>query len=165
LDREAEGTPLILDADAIALSRDLTFHGNTILTPHLGEFAAYTGLPREAILADAIPIIVDMARKKRAVILFKSHVLIIAGEDGRVGIVDGMAPVLAAGGSGDLLAGFCLALAARMKRGGYYDAYTCAATAAALLAEIGRAPDTAHSFADPLDLAEKAASLAGEAWL
>jgi NAD(P)H-hydrate epimerase len=165
LDREAEGTPLILDADAIALSQDLTFHGNTILTPHLGEFAAYTGLPREAILADAIPIIVDTARKKRAVILFKSHVLIIAGEDGRVGIVDGMAPVLAAGGSGDLLAGFCLALAARMKRGGYYDAYTCAATAAALLAEIGRAPDTARCFVDPLDLAEKAASLAGEVWL
>ncbi|MFP3089803.1 bifunctional ADP-dependent NAD(P)H-hydrate dehydratase/NAD(P)H-hydrate epimerase [Treponema sp. TIM-1] len=165
LDREAAGFPLILDADAIALSRDLTFHGNTILTPHLGEFAAFTGLPKEKILSAAVPVIADTARKIRAVILFKSHVLIIAGEDGRVGIVDGMAPVLAAGGSGDLLAGFCLAIAARMKRGGYYDGYTCAAAAAALLAEIGRAPDKAHRFVDPLDLAERAASLAGRAWL
>ncbi|MDR2028204.1 MAG: bifunctional ADP-dependent NAD(P)H-hydrate dehydratase/NAD(P)H-hydrate epimerase [Treponema sp.] len=165
LDREAEGIPLILDADAIALSRDLTFHGNAVLTPHLGEFAAFTGLPKEKILSNSIPIVADTARKTRAVILFKSHVFIIAGEDGRVGIVDGMAPVLAAGGSGDLLAGFCAAIAARMKRGGYYDGYTCAAAAAALLAEAGRAPDKARRFADPLDLAEKAASLAGRAWL
>ncbi|MDR0588947.1 MAG: NAD(P)H-hydrate dehydratase [Spirochaetaceae bacterium] len=165
LDREAEGIPLILDADAIALSRDLTFHGNTILTPHLGEFAAFTGLPKEKIVSNSISIAADIARKIRAVILLKSHVLIIAGEDGRVGIVDGMAPVLAAGGSGDLLAGFCLAIAARMKRGGYYDGYTCAAAAAALLAEIGGTPDKAHSFVDPLDLAEEAAALAGRAWL
>jgi NAD(P)H-hydrate epimerase len=165
LEREAGGTPLILDADAIALSRDITFHGNGILTPHLGEFAAFTGIPKAEILSNAVSIIADTARKIRAVILFKSHVLIIAGEDGRVGIVDGMAPVLAAGGSGDLLAGFCAAIAARMKRRGGYDGYTCAAAAAALLAETGRAPDTARSFMDPLNLAEKAAALAGEAWL
>lgn len=165
LEREAGGTPLILDADAVALSRDITFHGNGILTPHLGEFAAFTGVPREQVLSNAISLAADTARKIRAVILFKSHVLIIAGEDGRVGIVDGMAPVLAAGGSGDLLAGFCAAIAARMKRQGGYDGYTCAAAAAALLAETGRAPDTARSFMDPLNWAEKAASLAGEAWL
>ncbi|MDR0688807.1 MAG: bifunctional ADP-dependent NAD(P)H-hydrate dehydratase/NAD(P)H-hydrate epimerase [Spirochaetaceae bacterium] len=165
VEREAGGTPLILDADAIALSRDITFHGNGILTPHLGEFAAFTGIPRERILSNAVSIVADTARKIRAAILFKSHVLIIAGEDGRVGIVDGMAPVLAAGGSGDLLAGFCAAIAARMRRRGEYDGYTCAAAAAALLAETGRAPDTARGFTDPLELAEKAASLAGEAWL
>ncbi|MDR2630436.1 MAG: NAD(P)H-hydrate dehydratase, partial [Spirochaetaceae bacterium] len=165
LEKEAEGTPLILDADAIALSRDLTFHGNGILTPHLGEFAAFTGLSKEKICSNTLSLIADTARRIRAVILFKSHVLIIAGEDGRVGIVDGMAPVLAAGGSGDLLAGFCVAIAARMKRGGYYDGYTCAAAAAALLSELGRASGKAPRFVDPLDLTEKAASLAGKAWL
>jgi NAD(P)H-hydrate epimerase len=161
LDREAAGTPLILDADAIALSRGTRFHGKAILTPHPGELAAFTGLPRERILSHALPIAVDTARKHRAVILFKSHVLIIAAEDGRVGVVDGMAPVLAAGGSGDLLAGFCAAIAARMKRRGCYDGYTCAAAAAALLAETGRV----RRFMDPLELAETAASLAGTAWL
>jgi NAD(P)H-hydrate epimerase len=165
LDREIEGTPLILDADAIALSRGVTFHGKAILTPHLGEFAALTGLPKEKILSNTIPVIADTARKIRAVILFKSHVLIIAGEDGRVGIVDGMTPALAAGGTGDLLAGFCAAIAARMKRRGGYDGYTCAAAAAALLVETGRNPDRARSFIEPLDLAGKAAALAGDAWL
>jgi NAD(P)H-hydrate epimerase len=143
----------------------MTFHGKAILTPHPGEFAAFTGLPQETVLANTLPILTDLARKIRAVILFKSHVLIIADEDGRVGIVDGMAPVLAAGGSGDLLAGLCAAIAARMKRRGCYDGYTCAAAAAALLAETGRAPEMARRFMDPLDLAEKAASLAGKAWL
>jgi NAD(P)H-hydrate epimerase len=165
LDREAGGMPLILDADALVLARGLCFHGNVILTPHLGEFAAFTGLSKAAVLSNSIPVIADTARKIRAVILFKSSVLIIAGEDGRVGIVDGMAPVLAAGGSGDLLAGFCAAIAARMKRQGCYDGYTCAAAVAALLAETGGDPDMACRFADPLDLAEKAASLAGAAWL
>jgi NAD(P)H-hydrate epimerase len=138
---------------------------NAILTPHLGEFAAFTGLPKENILSNSLRIIADTARKIGAVILFKSQVLIIAGEDGRLGIVDGMAPVLAAGGSGDLLAGFCAAVAARMKKQGFYDGFTCAAAAAALLVETGRAPDMARRFADPLELAEKAASLAGAAWL
>jgi NAD(P)H-hydrate epimerase len=131
----------------------------------LGEFVAFTGLSKAAVLSNSIPVIADTARKIGAVILFKSQVLIIAGEDGRVGIVDGMAPVLAAGGSGDLLAGICVAVAARMKKQGCYDGYTCAVAAAALLAETGGAPDIAHRFADPLDLAEKAASLAGTAWL
>jgi NAD(P)H-hydrate epimerase len=165
LERESEGTPLILDADAIALARNAVFHGNAILTPHPGEFAAFTGLSKERILSDPLAVLADTARKIRGVVLFKSQVLIIAGEDGRMGIVDGMAPVLAAGGSGDLLAGFCAAIAARMNRQGCYDGYTCAAAAAALLVETARDPDTARCFVDPLDLAEKAASLAGAAWL
>ncbi|MDR3166798.1 MAG: bifunctional ADP-dependent NAD(P)H-hydrate dehydratase/NAD(P)H-hydrate epimerase [Treponema sp.] len=163
--REAAGTPIVLDADAIALARDITFHGTAILTPHLGEFAAFTGVPKEKILSNAVFIAAETARNIGAVILLKSHVLIIAAEDGRVGIVDGMVPVLAAGGSGDLLAGFCVAIAARMKRRGAYDGYTCAVAAAALLVETGGAPDMAHRFIDPLDLAEKAAALAGAAWL
>jgi NAD(P)H-hydrate epimerase len=46
---EQRGLPLILDADAIALAKGITFNGNTLLTPHPGEFAAYTGLSKDEI--------------------------------------------------------------------------------------------------------------------
>jgi NAD(P)H-hydrate epimerase len=164
-EREAAGVPLILDADAIPPARERVFHGRAVLTPHPGECAALTGLPKEEILARPLPILTRLAREKQAVILFKSHVLFIAGPDGRRGIVDGMTPVLGAGGSGDLLAGICVALAARMVRDGQFDGYTCAVIAAALLAETGRQAQAAREFADPLELAGMAARIAGAAWL
>jgi NAD(P)H-hydrate epimerase len=165
MEREGEGTPLILDADAIALARGRAFHGGVILTPHPGEFAAFTGLPREVLLAGPIPVLRETARHIRGTVLFKGHVLYIASEDGRLGILDGMLPSLAAGGSGDLLAGFCAALSARMSRAGSFDGYSCAAAAAGLLIAAASAPENARRFLDPPDLADTAASLAGEAWL
>jgi NAD(P)H-hydrate epimerase len=163
---EEQGLPLILDADAIALAGGMVFHGNVILTPHVGEFAAYAGISRETALANPIPPLLRCAREKRAVILFKSHVLYIASPDGRLTVIDGMAPCLAAGGSGDVLAGFCAALAARMRgSGAAFDPYACACAAAALLIRAGQSPDLAGRFTDPLEIADKAASLAGSAWL
>jgi NAD(P)H-hydrate epimerase len=162
-EREGEGIPLILDADAIAMARGHSFHGNVILTPHPGEFAAFTGLPKEQLLSDPVAALKPLAREIRGTILFKSHVLYIAAEDGRLGILDGMAPALAAGGSGDLLAGFCAALAARMEKAACFDGYACACAAAGLL--IASASENARRFIDPLRLADTAASLAGEAWL
>jgi NAD(P)H-hydrate repair Nnr-like enzyme with NAD(P)H-hydrate dehydratase domain len=168
LEAEARGTPLILDADGILLTKTAgpggtaaVFHGKTILTPHPGELSALTGIPREK-LGDP-ELIASVAKEKRAVILFKSHVLIIAAEDGRLGIVDGLAPVLANGGTGDLLAGLCAAIAARMNRLGVYDGYTAAAVAGALL--MAAAEKQGAVFTDPLDLAEIAAAIAGAAWL
>jgi NAD(P)H-hydrate epimerase len=164
-DQEAAGVPLILDADAILPSRERVFHGRVILTPHPGECAALTGLPKEKILAHPLPILSRLAREKQAVFLFKSHVLFVAAPDGRVGVVDGMTPVLAAGGSGDLLAGICAALAARMVQAGQFDGYICAVTAAALLAETGRQAQAAGEFTDPMELADRVARIAGAAWL
>jgi NAD(P)H-hydrate epimerase len=163
---EEQGLPLILDADAIGLARGRRFRGNAILTPHGGEFAAYTGIQREKILADPAPILRDFARERGLTILFKSHVLYIADSAGRLGVVDGMAPGLAAGGTGDLLAGFCAAIAARMGRSAAgFDGFTCAAAAAALLMEAGKNPAAARRFTDPLELADIAADIAGAAWL
>jgi NAD(P)H-hydrate epimerase len=166
LAREEQGLPLVLDADAISLARDAVFHGNTILTPHPGEFAAYTGIDREEILSDPVPPLLRAAREKNAVILFKSHVLYIASFDGRLGVIDGMAPCLAAGGTGDVLAGFCAAIAARTGRSGKpFDGYAAAAAAASLLIRAGRSPELAGRFTDPKEIAAAAASAAGSAWL
>jgi NAD(P)H-hydrate epimerase len=165
LEREREGTPLLLDADAIAMVRDRVFHGNAILTPHPGEFAAFSGVPVEKLLADPLPPLREISRRIRGTVLFKGHVLYIAAPDGRIAVLDGMAPALAAGGSGDLLAGFCAALAARTARSGAFDGCSCAAAAAGLLIASALAPENARRFLDPLDLADTAARLAGEAWL
>jgi NAD(P)H-hydrate epimerase len=167
---EERGLPLILDADAIYLAKDLVFHGNAVLTPHAGEFAAYTGLSGGDILADPAPVLRRFATEKNACILFKSHVLYIAAPDGRLGIIDGVNPVLAAGGSGDVLAGLCAAIAARAsaaRRGpaAAFDGYACACAAAALLVEAAGAPGIAGRFIDPGELADAAAAIAGKAWL
>jgi NAD(P)H-hydrate epimerase len=164
LEKEKNGVPLILDADAIALAKDAVFHNNAILTPHPGEFAAYVGLDIEEVLNNnPSKLLLETAKAKKAAIILKGHVITIAGPDGRWGIIDGMSPALAAGGSGDLLAGFCGALAARMARQKMFDGYECAAAAASLLIASGRLEGP--RFFDPMELADKAADLAGQAWL
>jgi ADP-dependent NAD(P)H-hydrate dehydratase / NAD(P)H-hydrate epimerase len=169
LQKEKAGTPLILDADAIDLSKDLSknakFSGNAILTPHPGELSRFSGIEKEDLLCRPAPALLKLSREVNAVFLFKSHVLFIAAPDGRLGIIDGMAANLAAGGSGDLLAGICAAIAARTAREGGFDAYNCAAAAAGLLIASAKADNLRKRFTDPLELADKAADLAGEAWL
>ncbi|MDR2371039.1 MAG: bifunctional ADP-dependent NAD(P)H-hydrate dehydratase/NAD(P)H-hydrate epimerase [Treponema sp.] len=163
LEKEEQGTPLVLDADAVALAGQRTFHGKTILTPHPGEFAAWTGIDRDEVLAHPLPLLSRIAAEKNAVILFKSHVLYIASCDGRTGVVDGMIPSLGTGGAGDLLAGFCAALAARGARSGAFDGFAAALASASLLIET--AASVKPRFIDPLELAGKAAGIAGRAWL
>ncbi|MDR1929376.1 MAG: bifunctional ADP-dependent NAD(P)H-hydrate dehydratase/NAD(P)H-hydrate epimerase [Treponema sp.] len=167
LEAERGGVPLILDADAIALTEETVFSGNAVLTPHAGEMAAYTGIPKERLLAEP-ELIRQTAVEKNAVLLFKSHVLIAASPDGRMIYIDGMEPALGAGGSGDLLAGLCAALCARLHalktRGlAEYDGLRAAAAAGALLIAASR--KRGRVFADPLELAAAAGELAGEAWL
>jgi NAD(P)H-hydrate epimerase len=157
---EEGGLPLILDADAIALAKDFVFHGNAVLTPHPGEFAAYADISKEEILNNPIPALCRCAVEKQAHILLKSHVLYAVSPDGRIGVIDGMNPALAAGGSGDVLAGFCAAIAARQKP---FDGYACILAAASLL--IRAADGVAASFFDPAELARSASLVAGEAWL
>jgi len=169
LDAERSGIPLVLDADGIALLKTLTerFNNRTILTPHAGELEAFSGIPRDQLLCEPA-LIVELAKKINAVILFKSHVMIVAGPDGRLGFIDGMDPALGAGGSGDFLAGLCAGIAGRMRtaelRGGTkFDPYAVAVTAGTLLVSASRR--MGRRFYDPLELAKPTAALAGEAWL
>jgi len=177
MEAETSGIPLILDADAIALLKILypavltddnvsIFHGRAILTPHAGELEAFSGIPKEQLLSEPA-LIASLAQKLNAVILFKSHVMIVAAPDGRLGFIDGMEPSLGTGGSGDLLAGLCVGIAARLnaaeKQGAFFDPYTAAVAAGTLL--VAAAGGIGRRFYDPLELAEYAAVLAGEAWL
>jgi NAD(P)H-hydrate epimerase len=165
---EKSGLPLILDADAIALAKDIAFNGNVLLTPHPGEFAAYTGLPKDEILSSPLPILRRYAKEKNAHILLKGHVLYAASPDGRIGVIDGMNPALAAGGSGDVLAGFCAAVASRSgasRQEKPFDGYACACASASLLIQAAKSESIAGRFIDPSELAGAAAAIAGAAWL
>jgi NAD(P)H-hydrate epimerase len=175
---EEKGLPLILDADAIVLAKDIVFHGNAVLTPHPGEFAEYTGIPKDEILADPVPILRRIASEKKVHILFKSHVLYAVSPDGRFGIVDGMNPLLAAGGSGDVLAGFCASIAARTvvpilnprspipsPQSPSLDGYACMCAAASLLIKASKSKEVSGRFVDPEAIARAAAVIAGKAWL
>ena len=166
LELEKAGTPLVLDADAIELVRGKKFSGRVILTPHPGELGRFADIELKDLLSRPLPILLKLTKKLNALIILKSHVITIVAPDGRHGVIDGMAPALAAGGSGDLLAGFCAAIAARMARERrLFDIYSCAAAAACLLIAAGKSPELKSRFSDPMELADKAAELAGAAWL
>jgi NAD(P)H-hydrate epimerase len=156
---EKRGIPLILDADAIALAKNMIFHGNALITPHFGEFAAYTGIPKDEILNNPMPLLRRYASEKKVHILLKGHVLYAASPNGQVGIIDGMNPALAAGGTGDVLAGFCASMSARA------DIAHAARAAASLLIQVAKSETVAGKFIDPADLAKAASAIAGTAWM
>jgi len=110
--------PGVLDADGISLlgrmrpEASLKFGGRWILTPHPGEFARLLGLEIAEVLADPLPHLLRASAELEAVIVLKGHCSFVVGPEGRYGILDGMNPAMATGGSGDVLAGMCAGLLA-----------------------------------------------------
>lgn len=116
----ADGRPAVLDADALTLvAQDGALfgalHGQTVLTPHEGEFTRlFHPLDghedREAAVRGA-------AERAGAVVLLKGAETVIAAPDGRTVALtfsgDLAAPWLATAGAGDVLAGIIAGLMAR----------------------------------------------------
>jgi NAD(P)H-hydrate epimerase len=106
-------TRLVLDADSFTILADRSnglldrLHANVLSTPHEGEFARvfYPPVPR---LGSAI----RAAHETGATILLKGSDTIVAGPNGKAVINSGAPPDLATGGSGDVLAGLAVGLAA-----------------------------------------------------
>ena len=98
----------VIDADALTLLGRLgapDLGGRWVLTPHPGEFARLSGLPRDEILLDPPAHAVSMAASRNAVVVLKGACTCVAAPSGRFWILDGCNPALATGGSGDVLAG------------------------------------------------------------
>jgi hydroxyethylthiazole kinase-like uncharacterized protein yjeF len=134
----ASRLPGVLDADGITLlarmrqSTTVKLKNRWILTPHPGEFARLLGLKTEQVLADPLPHLLRASAELQAVIVLKGHCSFVAGPHGRYGILDGMNPAMATGGSGDVLAGICAGL---LTCG--YDAEEAACLAVLLHGQIG----------------------------
>lgn len=119
-------TPLVLDASGLredtlaALQGRSPSAGTAILTPHHGEFKRLTGgKGNPEILED----VVGFARKYHLILVLKGNPTIVT--DGRrVGFCPVGGPVLARGGSGDILAGLIAGLLARNPESAYEVALT-----------------------------------------
>ena len=122
--REAN-VPLVLDADALNLlgaHRKLLdlLPENTVLTPHLGEFARLT----EKVQDDyhRLALLREFAQKHRCVVVLKGAYTAVAAPDGQVYFNTTGNPGMGTGGSGDVLTGLTLALRAHAQ----LDALTAA---------------------------------------
>ena len=118
----AEGVaapPLIVDADGLNLLAQLPdwpgrLPANTILTPHPGEMARLVGRPLPALRdEDRVELARDRAAAWGHVVLLKGAYTVIAAPDGRTTLLPFANPVLAVGGSGDVLGGIIVGLLAQ----------------------------------------------------
>lgn len=111
--------PLVLDADGLNLVAELPdwpvrIPPNSVLTPHPGEMARLVARPLSAVRDDDR---VELAREKAVewghVVLLKGAYTVIAAPDGQCTLLPFANPLLAVGGSGDVLAGIIVGLLAQ----------------------------------------------------
>jgi hydroxyethylthiazole kinase-like uncharacterized protein yjeF len=110
----ALGVPLVLDADGLyALDGELELlaerRAATVLTPHPGEMARLLGMETAAVQADRPAAALTAARRSGAVVVLKGATTLIASPEGELWINPTGGPLLATGGTGDVLAGMVAA--------------------------------------------------------
>jgi NAD(P)H-hydrate epimerase len=124
---EHRNQPLVLDADALWLVADsATAHGTEaaavlhrwsrdgrtlVCTPHLGEFARLLGHEVPALWHERAAAVRDFAERAGVTLLLKgTPTLVATAGGGPITVVPYGTPLLATGGSGDLLTGLIVAL-------------------------------------------------------
>jgi len=115
---ETSAVPLILDADAITVLADhidavSSAQCPVILTPHPGEFAALFGLKVDDVQEDRFGMARMAADKLGATVVLKGAGTLIAAPGLPMAVNMTGNPGMAAGGSGDVLAGLIAGLAAQ----------------------------------------------------
>ncbi len=117
--------PLVLDADALNLlgeHRELLdlLPPDTVLTPHIGEFARLTEKTKDDY--HRLDLLREFVRKYKCVVILKGAYTAVAAPDGQVYFNTTGNPGMGTGGSGDVLTGLVLALRAHAR----LDALTAA---------------------------------------
>ena len=99
--------PSVVDADALALvgEREENLRQNLVLTPHPGELARLMERPAKELERNRIESAIEAARRWNCVVCFKGAPTVTASPTGKVYINGSGNPVLAQGGTGDVLAG------------------------------------------------------------
>ncbi len=108
-------SPLVMDADALNLLAKRPallgrLPGNTVLTPHIGEFKRL--LQQKDLSHDYLLNAQDFCRTHELVMVLKDSISSIIDTKGNVYFIDEGSPALATAGSGDVLTGVILALLA-----------------------------------------------------
>ena len=110
--------PMVLDADGLnafagRMEELAERRADLVLTPHAGEFARLAGIETAELDADRIGCVRALAATTRAVVLLKGTRTLVANPEGEVRICATGGPVLATGGTGDVLTGVIAAFLAR----------------------------------------------------
>ena len=129
--------PTVVDADGLRhLAQIPDWHKkifpNAILTPHIGEMSALTGLSNEDIQENRNEAALKYANAWGHVVVLKGAFTVIASPDGRMTVIPVATPALARAGTGDVLAGLIVGLRAQG-----LDAYSAAVAGAFIHAEAG----------------------------
>lgn len=136
--------PTVLDAGALdpRLRAAVIAHGRCWLTPHHGEAARLLERAGDDVSTDPIAAARDLAEAWNAGVVLKSAGAVIADPSGRVRVVAAGHPGMAAGGTGDVLAGMLGAgLAAP-----HHDALLRIAAVTLLHARAGETAAARHGF-------------------
>jgi NAD(P)H-hydrate epimerase len=107
--------PLVIDADAMnALNPEMVAAREfpTLLTPHPGELSRFLAISAEEIAGDRIGAAIRTARQAGAAVLLKGYRTIVASPNGEAAVITTGGPVLATGGTGDVLTGCAVAFLA-----------------------------------------------------
>lgn len=110
--------PFVLDADGLNAFAGRGAHlaergSQAVLTPHAGEFGRLAGLSSREVLEDRVGLVRKAAAEFGCPILLKGSRTLVAEPSGTVRVNPTGGPVLATGGTGDVLTGAIAALLAR----------------------------------------------------
>jgi hydroxyethylthiazole kinase-like uncharacterized protein yjeF len=99
------GKPLLIDADAIrALTQATESLKGALITPHVGEFKAISGINAPQLGRDRLPICKKFAMEHSCVLLLKGHDTIVT-DGSRAKVNHTGNPGMATAGAGDVLSG------------------------------------------------------------
>jgi ADP-dependent NAD(P)H-hydrate dehydratase / NAD(P)H-hydrate epimerase len=133
--------PVVLDADALTVFEgdaaalgELLAGRPSVITPHVVEFGRLARMQPSDVLAARYDVGRDLAKTIGGVVLLKGVPTVLSAPDGRCLVSASGNPVLATGGSGDLLAGIAATLVAQMSDP--LDAAACAAWVHGRAAEL-----------------------------
>jgi len=112
--------PTVLDADALNLFAGRAAELGTLLaarpalvTPHPAEFGRLAGMSTDEVLAQRFEVGSELARTLGAAVLLKGVPTIVTSPDGYRLVSAAGTPILAVGGSGDILSGMTATLLAQ----------------------------------------------------
>jgi NAD(P)H-hydrate epimerase len=102
--------PCVIDADGLKLLKRIPNWSDllpkpSVLTPHPGEMAVLTDLPKDEIQSDRVNTAKMWAERWGHVVVLKGAFTVIAAPDGRASVLPFATPALARAGTGDVLAG------------------------------------------------------------
>ncbi|MBI5553642.1 MAG: NAD(P)H-hydrate dehydratase, partial [Candidatus Diapherotrites archaeon] len=110
------GSRLVLDADALKACAGMSLSPNVLITPHAGEFLAFSGkkVPLNVSLLEKAALVKQVAHDFGCTVLLKGPLDVVS--DGKTVLLNKTGnPAMTAGGTGDVLAGLSAGLFVQMK--------------------------------------------------